>query len=49
MKEPKARDAAIKWRRDLEDIKLIGESLETPRSIFSGGSFALGELLRFFA
>lgn len=49
LKEPKARDAMIKWRRDLEDIKLIGECLTPPRSLFGGDSFALGELLRFFA
>ncbi|MDP1591680.1 MAG: SIR2 family protein, partial [Prosthecobacter sp.] len=49
LKDPKARNAAIKWRRDIEDIKLIGESLETPRSIFGGDTFALGELTRFFS
>lgn len=49
LKDPKMAHAMIKAKRDVEDIKIIGE-LKRPLSvIFRRDAFAHGELMRFFA
>jgi hypothetical protein len=48
LQPPGIEDAQIKWTRELQDIKLIGESLSPLSATFGGDEFALGELLRFF-
>ena len=48
LKDPKLADAAVKTRRDIEDIKLIGELKRPLSAIFRRDSFAHGELMRFF-
>ena len=50
LKDPSTRNAPIKVRRSIEDIKLIGELRRPLHSIFSGqDSYAHGELMRFFS
>jgi hypothetical protein len=48
LQPPGIDDAQIKWTREIQDIKLIGESLRPLSAAFGGDEFALGELLRFF-
>jgi hypothetical protein len=49
LKDPNTRNAPIKVRRSIEDIKLIGELRRPLNLIFSGkDSYAHGELMRFF-
>ena len=40
--------AAIRPKRDIEDIKIIGELKRPLRAIFRRDVFAHGELIRFF-
>lgn len=55
--DPRGRDvlidqkmtrAAIRPKRDIEDVKLIGELRRPLSSVFAGDAFAHGELMRFF-
>jgi len=46
--DPKMVHAAIKVKRDIEHIKLIGELRRPLFSVFAGDTFAHGELMRFF-
>ena len=46
--DPKMANAAIKVKRDIEEIKLIGELRRPLSSVFAGDTFAHGELMRFF-
>lgn len=46
--DPKMTRAAIRPRRDIEDIKLIGELRRPLSEVFAGDAFAYGELMRFF-
>jgi hypothetical protein len=48
LKDPKMADAAIKKKREVEDIKIIGELKRPLSAIFRGDVFAHGELMRFF-
>jgi hypothetical protein len=48
LQPPGIEVAQIKWRRDIQDIKLIGETLTPLSTVFGGDVFAHGELLRFF-
>jgi hypothetical protein len=47
--DPKMANAAIKAKRDIEEIKLIGELRRPLSSVFAGDTFAHGELMRFFS
>jgi hypothetical protein len=47
--DPKMANAAIKAKRDIEDIKLIGELRRPLSSVFASDPFAHGELMRFFS
>lgn len=47
--DPKMARAAIRPKRDIEDIKLIGELRRPLSAVFSSDPFAHGELMRFFA
>lgn len=47
--DPKMANAAIKVKRDIEEIKLIGELRRPLSSVFAGDKFAYGELMRFFS
>jgi hypothetical protein len=47
--DPKMAHAAIRPRRDIEKIKLIGELRRPLSTVFGGDAFAHGELMRFFA
>jgi hypothetical protein len=49
LKDPKMVDAMIKPKRDVEDIKIIGELKRSLSEIFRPEAFAHGELMRFFA
>jgi len=49
LKDPKMADAMIKPKRDVEDIKIIGELKRPLSAIFHHDVFAHGELMRFFA
>jgi hypothetical protein len=49
LRDPKMTDAAIKVRRGIEDIKLIGELRRALSVVFGGDKFAHGELMRFFS
>jgi hypothetical protein len=42
-------NAMIKAKRDLEDIKIIGELKRPLNAIFRRDVYAHGELMRFFA
>jgi len=46
--DPKMARASIRTKRDIEDIKLIGESHRSLSTIFGNDAFAHGELMRFF-
>jgi hypothetical protein len=46
--DPKMARAAIRPKRDIEDIALIGEMRRTLSAVFAGDTFAHGELFRFF-
>jgi hypothetical protein len=46
--DPKMARAAIVPKRDIEDIKLIGELRRPLTAVFGGDTFAHGELMRFF-
>jgi hypothetical protein len=48
LRDPKMERAAIRVKRDIEDIKLIGELRRPLSVIFGGDTFAHGELMRFF-
>jgi len=48
LKDPKMANAAIQPRRDIEDIKIVGELRRPLSAIFRGDVFAHGELMRFF-
>src|SRR5262249_19134564 len=45
--DPKMAQGAIKQRRDIEDIRLIGELRRPLSTVFGGDLFAHGELMRF--
>jgi hypothetical protein len=47
--DPKMARAAIRSKRDIEDIKLIGELRRPLAAVFAGDAFAHGELMRFFS
>jgi hypothetical protein len=47
--DPKMARAAIRPKRDIEDIKLIGELRRSLSAVFGGDLFAHGELMRFFS
>jgi hypothetical protein len=47
--DTKMAHAAIKVKRDIEEIKLIGELRRPLSSVFAGDPFAHGELMRFFS
>jgi hypothetical protein len=47
--DPKMAQGAIKPRRDIEDIRLIGELRRPLSTVFGGDLFAHGELMRFFS
>jgi hypothetical protein len=49
LKDPKMADAMIKPKRDVEDVKIIGELKRPLSAIFHRDVFAHGELMRFFA
>jgi hypothetical protein len=49
LKDPKMAGAAIRPKRDVEDIKIVGELKRPLSAIFRRDVFALGELMRFFA
>ena len=49
LKDPKMAGAAIRPKRDVEDIKIIGEFKRPFSAIFRRDVFAHGELMRFFA
>jgi SIR2-like domain len=46
--DPKMARAAIRPKRDIEDIKLVGELRRPLAAVFRGDAFAHGELMRFF-
>jgi hypothetical protein len=46
--DPKMARAAIRPKRDIEHIALIGEMRRPLSAVFAGDTFAHGELLRFF-
>jgi hypothetical protein len=48
LRDPTMERAAIRVKRDLEDIRLIGELRRPLARVFDGDRFAHGELLRFF-
>jgi hypothetical protein len=49
LRDPRMREAQIKVRRPIEDIKLVGELRRPMSAIFSGNdAFARVELMRFF-
>ena len=48
LRDPKMERAIIRPKRDIEDIKLIGELRRPLSTVFGGNSFAHGELMRFF-
>ena len=48
LKDPKMADAMIKAKREVEDIKIIGELKRPLSAIFRRDVFAHGELMRFF-
>jgi hypothetical protein len=48
LKDPKMADATIKAKREVEDIKIIGELKRPLSAIFRRDVFAHGELMRFF-
>jgi hypothetical protein len=48
LRDPKMERAAIKVKRDIEDIKLVGELRRPLSGVFGGDAFAHGELMRFF-
>jgi hypothetical protein len=47
--DPKMARAMIRPKRDIEDIKLIGELRRPLPTVFASDPFAHGELLRFFS
>lgn len=49
LKDPKMANAMIKQKRDIEDIKIVGELKRSLSAIFNRDTFAHGELMRFFA
>jgi hypothetical protein len=48
LKDPKMAKAMIKPKRDVEDIRIIGELKRSMSTIFGRDVFAHGELMRFF-
>lgn len=48
LSDPKMARAVIKPKRDIEDIKLVGELRRPLSTVFAGDAFARGELMRFF-
>jgi hypothetical protein len=48
LQPPGIEGAPIKWRRDIQDIKLIGEAVTPLSTVFGGDIFARVELMRFF-
>jgi hypothetical protein len=46
--DPKMARAQIRPKRDIEDIKLVGELRRPLSTVFAGDAFAHGELMRFF-
>ena len=48
LRDPKMERASIRLKRDIEDIKIIGELRRPLSSVFSTDAFAHGELMRFF-
>jgi SIR2-like domain len=48
LRDPKMERAAIRVKRDIEGIKLIGELRRPLSAVFAGDKFAHGELMRFF-
>jgi hypothetical protein len=47
--DPKMARAAIRPKRDIEEIKLIGELRRPLSTVFGSDPFAHGELMRFFS
>ena len=48
LRDPKMAQAAIRVKRDIEDMTLIGELRRPLSAVFGGDIFAHGELMRFF-
>ncbi|HEX2652241.1 MAG TPA: SIR2 family protein [Xanthobacteraceae bacterium] len=46
--DPRTERAIIRAKRDIEDIRLIGELRRPLSTVFAGDAFAHGELMRFF-
>ena len=46
--DPKMMRASVRPKRDIEDIKLIGELRRPLSTVFADDPFAHGELMRFF-
>src|SRR5262245_2011487 len=49
LRDPKMASAMIKVKREIEEIKLIGELRRPLSSVFADDTFAHGELMRFFS
>jgi hypothetical protein len=47
--DPKMERAVIRPKRDIEDIKLIGELRRPLSAVFGDDIYAHGELMRFFS